>query len=722
MPQVPQYKREVSAQITPTPYRDDHVSGDHFGVNVYKAQQGLGEQLAKNGNVTMHNMLMLKDKYDRTKLIEFHNELQQYEQDNIRNGYYKVTGKDAMGGSVSEMEKWNKNGQKLLDKYNFHGDKLARAKDILLGYTNHIQEGVDKHDFQETERWNNTVYDDAYQNVYKNAGFYRHDPAGQARNLKNLDTLIENDQRYQKLDNDTKLIYKQNLIAQVHESTLDSLLAENSLVAKNYFETNKDKISANKQADYLARINNMENKYYSRSIADEIVLNSQDENEALKKAEAIEDVDLSDSVQSRIRQKYSQDRRLKEQVQADLIDGFVNGAVDKFKKGEQITVEDIPEGLDGKHYLYAKEKLEQLNQTGDFETDPETETQLWYTASNDAERFKTLNLAQYRMSLSKDDYEALSKRQQQIQKGDFYTIIKNDKQTNKYIEQVSGINKDEKILYSEYQGMVRALENKYGRKATEIEKENILKYLGTNKDAYKLLERGVREEANFYKNIANKISYYSARHNGDMPPEAEVYQWIKEETMQYYDKKYSNMKSKIDKTMQKTGETKTLTYMADVETQRIAKDLDLKITVTSRYRQPNGKYKSHHSSGTAMDVSMSEHSVDDRRRIVGEYLKNPNVKKIGTSDPEIIKKYGKDKKIKDERNFDAQYGTNHENHIHITFIDDGTQKVAEKTDKQGNITPVTRNEIDKVAIKNNMKSAGYTDSQIEEYYRLRGIN
>lgn len=703
MPQVPIAKREVQAQLTPTPYIEAKVNADTSGANVARAYEGLGVQMGRMG----YGLLHLKEKYDRTKLIEFSNELQQYEQDNIRNGYYKTSGKDAMGGSTKVMEDWGKNGENLLGKYKFKGYNQARAKDILLGFTAQVQEGVEKHDFQETERWNNSVYDNAYENVFKNASFFRHDPDGQARNFKNLNTLIENDQRYQKLDPELKAIYKANLEGKMHESILDSMIGENSLAAKEYFESNKDKFPAAKQADYIAKINNMENKYYSRTIADEIFMNSQDEKEALEKAEAIEDVDLSDSVQSRIRQKYSQDRRLKEQAQGDLIDNFTNGAVDKFKKGEQITIEDIPEGLDGKHYLQAKEQLEHLNKVGDFITDLDTETQLWYTASNDAERFKTLNLAQYRMNLSKDDYDALVKRQQQIQKGDFYTIIKDNDSTKKYIEQISGIKKDDKILYNEYQGMVRALEQKYGRSATEIEKENILKYLGTNKDGYKLLERGVREEANFYKNIANKISYYSARHNGDMPPEAEVYQWIKEDTLKYYDKKYSNMQSRINSTMQKTGETKSLTYMADVETPRIAKDLDLKITVTSRYRQPNGRYKSHHSSGTSMDVSMSEHSKEDRLRIVGEYLKRPNVKAIGTSDPELIKKYGKDKKIKDERNFDSQFGTNHVNHIHITLIDDGTQK---------------RNQIDTIAIKNKLKSAGYNQEQIAAYMQQRGIN
>lgn len=703
MPQVPIAKREVQAQLTPTPYIEARVNADTSGANVARAYEGLGVQMGRMG----YGLLHLKEKYDRTKLIEFSNELQQYEQDNIRDGYYKTSGKDAMGGSTKVMEDWGKNGENLLGKYNFKGYNQARAKDILLGYTAHIQKGVEAHDFQETERWNNSVYDNAYENAFKNASFFRHDPDGQARNFKNLNTLIENDQRYQNLDPELKAIYKANLEGKMYESILDSMIGENSLAAKEYFESNKDKFPAAKQADYIAKINNMENKYYSRTIADEIFMNSQDEKEALEKAEAIEDVDLSDSVQSRIRQKYSQDRRLKEQAQGDLIDNFTNSAVDKFKKGEQITIEDIPEGLDGKHYLQAKEQLEHLNKVGDFITDPDTETQLWYTASNDAERFKTLNLAQYRMNLSKDDYDALVKRQQQIQKGDFYTIIKDNDSTKKYIEQISGIKKDDKILYNEYQGMVRALEQKYGRSATEIEKENILKYLGTNKDGYKLLERGVREEANFYKNIANKISYYSARHNGDMPPEAEVYQWIKEDTLKYYDKKYSNMQSRINSTMQKTGETKTLTYMADVETPKIAKDLDLKITVTSRYRQPNGRYKSHHSSGTAMDVSMSEHSKEDRLRIVGEYLKRPNVKAIGTSDLELIKKYGKDKKIKDERNFDSQFGTNHVNHIHITLIDDGTQK---------------RNQIDTIAIKNKLKSAGYNQEQIAAYMQQRGIN
>lgn len=303
----------------------------------------------------------------------------------------------------------------------------------------------------------------------------------------------------------------------------------------------------------------------------------------------------------------------------------------------------------------------------------------------------------------------LLKKTARYSKGDYFTIIGDTKATKNYIHSVTGINNKDEVLYNEYQGMVRALEQKYGRSATDVEKEKILKYLGTNKDAYKLLERGVREQVGFYKNIANKISYYSSRHNGDMPSENEVYQWLKEDTLKYYNKNILMHKNNSN-VAPKAGETKTLTYLADIETPQYAKDLGLAINVTSRYRENNGKYKSHHTDGTGMDVSMSEHNSSDKRRIIEKYLNNPRVKAIGTSDPELIrlyknKKYNGINKIVDERNFDAQYGTNHVNHIHITTINDGTQN------KQNDI----------ITMKNTLKRYGYSDAQIAAYFQQRGL-
>ena len=83
MPQVPQYNREVGAQITPTPYRNDRVNEDTFGANIYQAQQRLGRVITENTEDATRSFMRFKEGIDRTKLIEFSNKLQEYKQENI---------------------------------------------------------------------------------------------------------------------------------------------------------------------------------------------------------------------------------------------------------------------------------------------------------------------------------------------------------------------------------------------------------------------------------------------------------------------------------------------------------------------------------------------------------------------------------------------------------------------------------------------------------------
>ena len=118
-------------------------------------------------------------------------------------------------------------------------------------------------------------------------------------------------------------------------------------------------------------------------------------------------------------------------------------------------------------------------------------------------------------------------------------------------------------------------------------------------------------------------------------------------------------------TKAKPHEQKVLTYFADNQIPTISKQLGFNLTVTSRYRNQAG---SHHSEGRAADVSMSELSIRNRIRAYEKLLALPNVEKIGTSDSNILSHFAGNTKIKDERNYDLQHGTNHKNHAHVTLI------------------------------------------------------
>lgn len=534
MPPVPQYNREVGAQLTPTPYRDDRVNGDTFGVNVYKAQERLGDTLGNAGQHLLAGMMHLKDKYDRTKLIEFHNELQQYEQDNIRNGYYKTTGKEAMGGSTKVMENWGKNGQDLLNKYGFHGYNQARANEILLGYTAKVQKGVEAHDFQESERWNDTVFDDAYNNVLTNASFNRHDPQALASTFKNLNTLIDNDQRYQKLDPELKQIYKYNLEAKMHMSVLDSLIGEGSLAAQAYFENNKDKIPAAKQADYIARIDNLDTKYFADNMANRLM--ALEPTEAYKQIQSIENIDKRDAVERRYNHYLNIKNNEEKQVEKQILDGFYNTALQKKQSNQPLSYDDIPQGLDAKTQLSL---MEYVAQNGEPQSQDDIWTELYDMKVNNAQEFANLDLNKYRGYLSDGEYKQFYKDQQKIKDGKYYTDIKDDDKKINEALKVMGLNKnavlpfkgDKKdITYSEIRSMVREFEARKARPIDENELNSIINSLGyKGKDGaqiYKQLELGMRTKTGFIKDVIGDFIEYQNQHNGQMPSDEEKYKII----------------------------------------------------------------------------------------------------------------------------------------------------------------------------------------------------
>ena len=118
-------------------------------------------------------------------------------------------------------------------------------------------------------------------------------------------------------------------------------------------------------------------------------------------------------------------------------------------------------------------------------------------------------------------------------------------------------------------------------------------------------------------------------------------------------------------TTPRPNEQKVLTYFADNQIPEIGSQLGLNLTVTSRFRDQAG---SKHREGRAADVSMSEHSAQNRIRIYEKLLSLPTVQAIGTSDPVILTRFAGNRKIVDERRYDKQHGTNHVNHAHVTLI------------------------------------------------------
>lgn len=134
------------------------------------------------------------------------------------------------------------------------------------------------------------------------------------------------------------------------------------------------------------------------------------------------------------------------------------------------------------------------------------------------------------------------------------------------------------------------------------------------------------------------------------------------------DNKYIEPPTQITKA--ELQETANLRQVSGKFTAQLSQSLGVNLKITSKYRPKTAQnYKSYHSEGRALDVSMTEHPIETQYKIVEAYLSNPLVQAIGTSNSKILdyfKNSAFKDKLKDETNFDRKHKTNHTNHIHIT--------------------------------------------------------
>ena len=714
MPAVPKYNREVPGNLTPTPYKHAQLNGDMFGISVNNAIGNFGN----SADNFMAEMVKIKDRIDDTKLLEAKNLSSKWVQDNLldkEKGYFYKTGKDAYGLSEGLLADYDKTMNDFIESSSMSPKNKKKALMSLSQMREPIMNQMYSHDFKQGVEWSNNVASESLNNYMTEAINSRNDENYVNNSLSNALKVIEWQGELQHLDKSTVETKKKAYVQNFLENVLSAKLSEGSLSAGEFFEKNKDNFNPDKLPVLIGKVKDNELNYTARQTANYLMTLPVDK--ANDEVEKIQDYQTREAVEKNLAHL----RNLKRHEQAEIYNEFINNAVEKYKNNVEITADDIPAGLEGEYYLHAVNQLKHFNQTGDIETDEQTKTSLRYMADFDAQRFKNLDLSEYRMSLSENDFKELQKRQELISKGDFYTILNNNDSTKKYIQSVTGIKKNYDTVFGEYQNMLRAYENRTGKKANDIEKESILKSLGYDKNTFKDVEKAVKNNGEFYQKLSNNISYYQSRHNGDMPEAETVNKWIRELGVEQAKNNYEQIKqSALRNTAPKSGEQITLTNFADNYIPNdLSKAVGAKLKVTDRFRPANGKYTSRHSEGRALDISYrtldnKTLNVSQKIRLVENIIQRPEVEKIAISSADydgkqiinyIMKKYGKayGYKIQDtfKEGIDKKLGTNHTNHVHITLKKD--------------------NAIDVVAIKNQLLARGYTKEQVSGYLKSRGL-
>lgn len=699
MPQVPTYGREERLNGAARPY-------EHYNLNGYMFGQGQAQAMANAGqglNQIAAAALKISDTIEHTKGMEFNNAIEKWKQDNLldkENGYFSKQGADAAGKSPEVMQNYDDFVAGWMKEHKASRFTTKRLQEIATSKRTGILSNTTAHDLQETNKWADTEGKLGIENAISNIVAERNNPEGIKTQIENIKQITQWKGSLQNLDAKTIELQTRDNISQALCAILDTKMQENPTEAKAFFEEHREDINSNLHSRYLSAIDQQERKYQAREMASMIVNKYSNEQDAIKAAEAIEDVEMSDAVLSRVKRHFSQEEHFKDLQQRESLDNFYNKAVIAAQSGQTLSYDDIPDDLDPHMKL---QLMNYVNTNGQPETDDQVWETLYNMSVNDAQGFVKEDLNKYRGFLSDSEYKSFLKRQDEIKTGGYYTKIEDDDKMinaalkamglsgNTSVFGLTGKNKD--IAYSEIRAMTRELEARKGRKITDAELENITNSLGyKGKDGvqlYKQLEKGMREKVGFVRDVMNDFAYYQSKHNGEMPSDEEKMKIInnrlnmkvqerKTQAQQNIDnvKSHAMVMRNITYTTPKPNEQKVLTYFADNQIPEIGKQLGLRLTVTSRYRNQPG---SHHSEGRAADVSMSELSVQNRIKVYERLLALPTVQAIGTSDPNILAHFNGNSKIVDERKYDKQHGTNHINHAHVTLfnINPGTQpKVA----------------------------------------------
>nr|DAJ76576.1 MAG TPA: hypothetical protein [Caudoviricetes sp.] len=680
MPQVPEYNRQVRLNGTPQPYQNYRLTEDMFGGGQAKALSNMGGGLNNLANAA----LKISEQIDDAKMLEMSNQIDQWEQDNLYNkdtGYYYKNGKDAVGKSGEIMKNFDDFVQEYKSKNKISPFNQSRMNSMIQNKKSRIYAGVNAHDVKQTGIWAETESQVGLDNAIKGMVNARNNPTIMQTQLNNAMKIIEWQGEMQNLDPDTIEAMKKQAKSSAYCSVLDSYISEGSLKAGEFFEQHKDEIDSKNHARYIGTIKNEETKYQARDLAEQIVSSSVSQEEAIQKAEAIQDIELSDMTVSRIKRHYSDQEHFRDLAEREALNGFYTKAVQAAQTGGVLSYDDIPDNIDPNIKLSL---MNYINTKGQ----PETDNQVWETlynmSVNNAQGFAKEDLNKYRGYLSDGEYKNFLKKQQDIQAGDYYTTIKDDDKMIKDALKAMRLTSDGKTAsaFSEIRAMTRELEARRGRKITDAELQNITNSLGYKGDdgvqLYKQLERGMAQRAGFIRDVINDFTYYQSKHNGEMPPDAEKLKIINNRLNQKVQEKKTYAQQRVDGlksnaitmrniayTTPRPNEQKVLTYFADNQIPEIGSQLGLNLTVTSRFRDQAG---SKHREGRAADVSMSEHSAQNRIRIYEKLLSLPTVQAIGTSDPVILTRFAGNRKIVDERRYDKQHGTNHVNHAHVTLI------------------------------------------------------
>ena len=329
MVRIKQYQQQVEAKPVAHEYLKADTQGA-FGEQLAQAYFSLGDSVQN----VQHAVLRYNDQQNRTKALELSNELYRWEEEKLhsKNGYYNQFGRNASGKAQAYIDDFDNYARTKAKELGLDGLGSQQYVEFVINQRKErISRGIMAHDLKQTQEAEKNEAGLLLQNLQNSAIEYRNNDFQNDKNLKDIKKAAHIYGKTANMDNSQiELLQKAN-VSDTISKVIQSALSEGNLQAKVLFEKYKNDLTSDEQVRLSNAVNNLDNKYTARDFANQIILNSANEADAISKAEKIENIELSDMVLSNVRKRYSQVEQAKNEQQRQAREQFYNIALQKMQ-------------------------------------------------------------------------------------------------------------------------------------------------------------------------------------------------------------------------------------------------------------------------------------------------------------------------------------------------------------------------------------------------------
>lgn len=613
------------------------------------------------------------------------------------NGYLHKKGDFAAGKTDEIMSSYLASADELLKKSQLYGVDKQRAATLISSVGKNLYENVSSHDLQQTAVRDKTIFENSNTSQINTLIQNRNNPKAISNYLANIKTAADMYSQAQGLDEHAKEKLLNSSQAQGVANLLQSYLADDNQEAfSGAFEKYSHLLTPEAQVSFQTQITNLKEQKEVRTLANQLL--SLPLEQVYSEINSISDTNKRNSVMREYNFLTTQQDNIQKQNDLKISNEIMQKVYSSYENGgnisdimREVNISDM--SLEQKEKIYKNLKnMQELEGIGNNWADYNI---LLDMAAFNNEEFKNINPANY--NLTKEQYNKITEMQRKSVNNEYTPEVEIKKAIDGMFNPNFGIQGREGLHKKEYENEVVKFLSKVERmqgKAFDFKNTAQLQAImqgfdykspdtvNKNLDETKELYARAKKHGEVYNLMAREYMLFKGQNKREPKPE-EFYEMAKRSynTIETQWKEKENGKlneaqtvyKNVISTVAKKGETKVLTYYADVKLPQISREIGIPLQVTSRYRKGDS---GGHGKGRKCDVGMAALNNSQRQAVFERILSDPAVQSIGTSDQILLKRFNNppNPKIRDLREYDANYKKshpnttmNHVNHIDISF-------------------------------------------------------